>query len=135
MTDAATDPEPADRRTNEWKAWNARQAPLGAPATSPVGSTRMAEATAFIAAYAASDFSQKNPSSMLSCAKRDWQGAREFLDWVRDGKDVEEYKAIRARQQAIDAAEEADRAAVVAAEAAAAERRKAAWNAKQTASV
>jgi hypothetical protein len=104
----ATDPEPSDKRTNEWKAWKERQVAKVA--------SLMPDPNVFGAAMAAGLTAFGLTANRLDHVKTAWHDHRLFIEWVVSGEDIVAYDKMvalenanarrRAEQVAKDAAAE-----------------------------
>jgi len=120
MVDATNDPEPSDKRTNEWKAWNSRQAKAPVVETAPARVHVMPDpnifGAAFLAGMEAGGFIHGGDAETRSnYVMEAWHAHRLFIDKVNRADDVRLYEEKVAREKAIidkkAAVEAADKAA------------------------
>lgn len=103
------DPEPTDKRTNEWKAWKARQAGSEGPTTSLVADPNVFFSH-FLGSLATSTFAKGvNGKGWEDLSRDAWHNFRRLIGWVASGQDVKDYEAREAAIKAILEREERQR--------------------------
>lgn len=93
------DPEPSDKRTNEWKAWSARQAPVAPKRAS------LKDDPAFVANFFANFLAgimgagRYDEDTLRPQAKRAWSYVSDLIDWVEGGGPAKDRAAEIAKRE------------------------------------